>query len=181
MTYRKRQHKEDYEGWKSSFHNREEEEYDYPNMRRLWSAQARQMVNMAGLAADMLSSSEVFGQLGVTENNTASFVLSPHDMYRLIANTVERDEGVASAIPYVQELSEIAKEGMWMSEAGNWGVPGGALGGAACKRKDPPAGSSSGDSPTPPTSVAPSEADDTTPGGLRRGRSSGAPKVARGL
>lgn len=164
----------------------EEEEYDYPYMKRLWSAQARQMVNMAGLAADMLSSSEVFEQLGVTDDNTTSFALSPHDVYRLIANTVERDEGVAGGIPYVQELSDIARKGMWVSAAGNWGVPGGASGSAACKRKDAPTagGSSSGDgdgdSPTPPTSAAPSEAGDATPGGPRRGRSSGGPKIARG-
>ncbi len=158
----------------------EQEEHDYPYMKRLWSAQARQMVNMAGLAADMLSSSEVFEQLGVTEDNTASFVLSPHDMYRLIANQVERDEGVAGAIPFVLELDTIAKEGMWVSDAGNWGVPGGALSGSACKRKDPPAGGSSSDSPTPPTSVAPSEAGDATPGGPRRGRSGGGGKVAKG-
>ena len=160
----------------------EEEEYDYPYMKRLWSAQARQMVNMASLAADMLSSSDVFEQLGVTEDNTESFVLSPHDMYRLIANQVERDEGVAGGIPFVQELSAIAKGGMWMSDAGNWGVPGGALGGGACKRKGPPAGgsSSSSDAPTPATSVAPSEAGDSTSGGPRRGRSSGGGKAAKG-
>lgn len=162
----------------------EREEYEYPYMKRLWSAQARQMVNMAGLAADMLSSSEVFEKLGVTENNTASFVLSPHDMYRLVANQVERDEGVAGAIPFVQELSAIAKEGMWVSDAGNWGVPGGALGGGTCKRKEPPAGSSSSssDAPTPATSVAPSEAGDATPGGPRRGRSGGGGgKIAKGF
>ena len=60
---------------------------------------------------------------------------------------------------------------MWVSDAGNWGVPGGALSGGACKRKDPPnSGSGSGDG----DEGAPSEATDAPPGARRRGRSAGA-------
>ena len=90
-------------------------------MKRLWSAQARQMVNMASLAADMLSSSEVFEQLGVSDDGTESFVLSPHDMYRMIGNTVERDEGVGGGIPFMLELQIIAKEGGWGERRGQLG------------------------------------------------------------
>ena len=47
MTYRKRHHKEDYEGWKSSFHNREEEEYGYvgsPNPKRLYRSRRERVI-----------------------------------------------------------------------------------------------------------------------------------------
>lgn len=152
------------------------EDAEYPHMKRLWSAQARQMVNMASLAADMLSSSEVFEQLGVSDDGTESFVLSPHDMYRMIGNTVERDEGVGGGIPFMLELQIIAKEGGWVSDAGNWGVPGGTMGGGACKRKQSEPPGSSGGANLPASTMppgAPSEADEDSPGGPRRGRSLG--------
>ena len=48
MTHRKRHHRDDYEGWKNSFHDRqEEEEYDYvgsPNPKRLYRSRRERVI-----------------------------------------------------------------------------------------------------------------------------------------
>jgi len=118
----------------------------YPLMRSMFKSQARQMVTMGGMTSEMISNSPAREMLGTNTDGDKAYVLSPHDVFRILKNLIERDEGVNAGAAYLRELAALSQKGMWMNEAGNWGVPRDRI--STCKRDrsaDGEAASSSAD------------------------------------
>jgi|SaaInlV_125m_DNA_1040241.scaffolds.fasta_scaffold01411_3 hypothetical protein len=95
----------------------------YPLMRSMFKSQARQMVTMGGMGSEMISNSPVRNQLGTNPSGNRAYVLSPHDVFRILSNLIERDEGAEEGAAYLKELTALTQKGRWMNKAGNWGVP----------------------------------------------------------
>ena len=121
----------------------------YHNINEVFKSQARRMVTMAGIASALVTNSGYQDKLGTNDTGDASYVLSPHDVYRIITNMIEAEEGEEGGKKYVAELTQIAIQGMWRNDAGNWGVPSDNAPG--CKRalSGGAAGPSSADSDDP--------------------------------
>lgn len=107
----------------SSKETDDESQLVYPLMRSMFKSQARQMVTMGGMTSEMISNSPARDKLGTNTDGDKAYVLSPHDVFRILKNLIERDEGVNAGAAYLRELAALSQKGMWMNEAGNWGVP----------------------------------------------------------
>lgn len=110
----------------------EKKKLAYPLMRGMFKSQARQMVTMGGMGSEMISNSPARDKLGTNTDGNKAYVLSPHDVFRILSNLIERDEGAEEGAAYLKELTALTQKGMWMNKEGNWGVPDVTT--PACKR-----------------------------------------------
>ena len=120
-------------------------------LNETFKSQARRMVTMAGVTSALVTTSGYQDQLGTNDKDEASYVLSPHDVLRIMENMIEAEEGKEGMKKYVAELEQIANDGKWRNDAGNWGVP--ADNAPGCKRAlsggDGGGPSSAGNEPEP--------------------------------
>lgn len=95
----------------------------YPKLNAAFSSQARQMMTMADRTTLLIKLSEHKNQLGPNDLNKQSFVISPEDIYNIIATMIISGKGTVRAKGYVDELDHLSVNGGWKTQTNEWTLP----------------------------------------------------------